>query len=436
MTDMVKVAASQWLRLSIWSSFTVWVLFACSAFPGWDLTASFVAARLVGTQHGQAIYQLADPARPVQPNALWIGTAQQGGIADGLVTPYVQTPIWAWLLSPLATHMRFAVFKAVFAAILALSAIVMLQTAARQWSPRMAASGWQVVLLSALGVTVPFTQTLVMCQTHLIFLCLTILAACSCLRGRQVTAGILLAFAACVKLTPAWLLLTWLAAGRWRASASFVVASAALAGATLLVAGQETASEYLHVLLQYSRIVYLSFNNDSLATVMLRGQLSQATAFQFLPSTLPPWIALSSAGLTALAALAGGWMDKRQVGWRHGQFGAVITLVVATASAPLAWNHYFVILVVPVMIFLQAWLDGRGRLWVWLAVSVLAMLVWPVAYTVGAPISVVALRSEFWAAVLCVAGLALLAVTGTAPIRQRGRMRREVRRQQEQDATI
>ena len=394
------------LRSLVHAAFIAYVVTACMAFPGWDLTASYVAGRLAGTGQIQAIYDLRNAPDGVMPPA-WQQAARQGGITDGVVTPYVQTPLWAWVVAPLATLLPFAVYKAVFAGLLAAATLVVLAAATRQWAPGLAGTGAQAMLLAALVLSVPFSQTLVLSQPHILFVCLAVLAAQASLGGRQVLAGGLLALATWVTITPGWLALTWLVAGRWRAVASFAAASCGLAAATLLVSGAGLVVAYIDILQAFSRHVLLSFNNESLATVLLARQLSPATAFDFAMVAQPVWARLLGVALTAGAAALGGLLDRRAA--PADQRGAVLVLVAATAFAPLAWNHYFVILLLPALIFLQAWRDGRGLAWALLAVVVLALLCWPIAYTVGAPLAVVARRSAFWAAMLCLAGLVIRA---------------------------
>ena len=75
---------------------------------------------------------------------------------------------------------------------------------------------------------------------------------------------------------------------------------------------------------------------------------------------------------------------------------------------PLAWNHYFIVLVLPAMLFIAS---GRA----WLAVLTLALLEPPLAFVVGDGLWAVALRSECWAALIC---LAAMLVQGFAPGRR------------------
>jgi hypothetical protein len=87
------------------------------------------------------------------------------------------------------------------------------------------------------------------------------------------------------------------------------------------------------------------------------------------------------------------------------QPGGVLTLIAATAFAPLAWNHYFVILVVPVMIFLERWMaDGRLQ-WLGVTAAVCVLNLPPLAATATSPLAVIALRSPFLAALLCILAL-------------------------------
>jgi len=111
-----------------------------------------------------------------------------------------------------------------------------------------------------------------------------------------------------------------------------------------------------------------------------------------------------SLALLSTCAAAGGWMDRHV----PSSPGAVLTLVAATAFAPLAWNHYFIVLIIPVMLFLQACHGRAAPLWGGMVVLIAMLDVPPLAYGVGAPLATVALRSHLLAALLCIVAMPIL----------------------------
>lgn len=373
--------------------------------PAWDLTATYVAGRLVASGQIDVLYDQTKGNSAMRVGSAWSDAAMRGGITDRVVTPYIQTPLWAWLVSPLAATLSFAVFKRLFAVATALATAAMLDIAAAQWAPRMASPAWQAALLAGLTVSTPFLAGTILGQSHVLFLLAAVAAAARCLHGRQVSAGMLLAVSVAVKITPIWIALTWLLAGRKRAVASFILASAVLAGSAVAVAGWSTFCVYLRTLEGLGRSAVLSFNNDSLATVLLASRLNTDTAFGFKVLTMPNWVAGVSVLATALCATLGGLLDRRHA---TRQVGAILCLVGATCFTPLAWNHYFILLAIPVMLFLDAAEGRRKAIWMSLAFIVIILNMAPIAYSVGDKLSSVAIRSHFWAAMLCLAGLPFL----------------------------
>ncbi len=366
-----------------------------------DLTASYIAGRIVA--HGEAI-ALFDPAMTLadwHENEVWARTGEQSGIRPDTVTRYVQTPLWAWLVAPLSSLMPFAIFKRIFAALGGLAAMAMVQTGTRQWAPSLAGPGGQAVLLAGLTISAPFLWAVALGQTHVLFLCLAVVGAVRAARGKPVSAGALLAAAAAVKITPLWVAVTWAAAGRWRSVASFAAFSFAFAVLAVLCAGWHVEVAYLDTLRAMNRDILLSFNNDAFVALLSVRQLTEQTAFHWQQVSIPGWLAGLSLSLLACCALAGGWMDRRLAS----QPGAVPTLIAATLFAPLAWNHYFIILILPAALFLHFWRAGGSAWWIALTVCVLLLNLPPLAYGVGAPLTVVALRSHAVAALLSIGAL-------------------------------
>jgi hypothetical protein len=377
--------------------------------PAWDLTASYVAGRLVHA--GQAIF-IYSPGQSVEgrwPNHAWGAAAALGRLPGLRVTTYVQAPLWAFLMAPFAAAADFTVFKRAFAVLPALAASSMVARASQLWAPAMARPGWQAILLAALFLSTPFITSVQLGQTHVLFLWLTLISAWLAATGRQARAGAVLAFAAFIKISPVWLALAWLAAGRWRAVASFAATILGLAGLTLVLAGVDVCRLFLQQLHEVGAGVLLTFNNDSLAAVLLGGHLTLATAENFQPVMAPAWVMPVSMALTALGAVLAGRFDAESCRRGMAQWGVVPVLVAATAFTPLAWNHYFIVLILPAILFLDAWRRRGNLAWLAVTLSMLVLVIPPLAFAGGTRLWVIALRSEFWAALLALGGLALLA---------------------------
>jgi hypothetical protein len=331
---------------------------------GDDLASSYIAGRIVLTEDQGRLYNH-DPVHfDILGDPVLIRIAHLNGFA-GPPHPFVQTPLWALMVRPLATCMSYPEFRISFHLInvLVLAGIIMLT--ARMWAPIFRNPVWLAGILLILIVFEPTQYTLFLSQTHPIFIFLTLLAVFLADRGRNVWAGLALALAAAVKITPAFLVLYWLLSRRFRASVSFFLWSGGLAAATLAIVGLKTMKCYLGELERISSVLLSAFNNQSLAAFLsdfgerTRGHYN---TWEIQPLPLGTKIISMCCIVLIIVILARirGRIARPAAGFEGLAVSGV--LVSMTVFTPIAWSHYFIILIVPLMVLIQHSLDTR-RWW-------------------------------------------------------------------------
>lgn len=371
--------------------------------PGDDLVPSYVGCRLLAEGGAAHLYDH-DPAHfDLVSSAAWDRAAQTAlpaGVYDGSLHPYVQTPLWTWMLRPACTNIGFPAFRHLFLVLEILSVSAMVEIVARHWARRFLQPGWLALLLAGILYCTPFRYAMYLLQTHALLQLSAVAGLCLAARGRGWQGGGLLAFAAAVKITPGFLVLFWLARGNRRAVCGFAVASALLFLLALIVAGSATMLSYAETLRWISGVLLVSANNQSLAawaefSPVLQSELSHARIF-----SLPPVLRLGSLALVACSAAACGLLARRA--GREGP-AAALALVAVTIFTPIAWTHYFIVLIPGIMI-----IAGSGFRGVLAALAILALNALPISVNpsepqLGPP---VILYSHFYGGLLSIAALA------------------------------
>jgi Glycosyltransferase family 87 len=255
-------------------------------------------------------------------------------------------------------------------------------------------------------------EAMLLTQTHAIFLLLSLAAILYARSGRPMLAGVLLAVAAAVKITPGAIVLYWLITRRNRAALSFVVSLLVLLGSTVAFAGHDITVAYLHSMSRVSNVLLLSANNQSLAAWLMQDRYP-AAALSFRSLLLPAGLKLVCLGLVALSAIAGGVCDRRLAALDASlpPYGAVFALVGATVFTPIAWSHYYLVLVVPLILLLDDHLRRRSYVLLLLCGSMVALASSPsllrhVGY-MHLPVPPL-VRGQFYAGVLALTGMLLL----------------------------
>jgi hypothetical protein len=393
------------LRRLIYAVFFAWVLVRYGGAPGDDLSSSYIGCRVIAEGKSAHLYDFNAVLFHVVDSAAWIATAAKARF-NGFLHPYVQTPLWAWSLQPLCTNLSFRTFSFLFIAMNTVSLCILIETVARYWAPMFLLPLPLAALLSVTSLTTPFEYAMFLVQTHPIFLALAIGAIVAEERGKSRAAAGALALAAAVKITPGMLVLYWLMRGRYRAVAWFVGLSFALMAATILAVGPLTMIDYLKSLYRISNILLVSFNNQSLAAWLAYNDAMRAE--------LETWRILPlSAGLKAISVIASvgvvgmaGWLSRSR---RQHCVTATLALVALTAGSPIAWTHYWLVLIPASMVLLQyGGVAGAG------AVAVVALLnVVPFAVDPLAPqlTTVSFVRGHLGAGIIAMAALAALART-------------------------
>lgn len=348
----------------------------------------------------QQFHVVADPA--------WVETARLGGFR-GFLHPYVQTPLWAWLLRPACEAVSFDTFRRVFVLAALVALIVTLRVAAAHWAPRFTKWWWAAGALVVLALTTPFQYAMYLAQTHALFVALSVLALVTADRGRAATAGIALAAAATVKLTPALLVIYWAVRGQWRALLWFVLASMVLVAATWATSGLELFQAYLKTVGRISNVLLVSFNNQSLPAWWHGRAADPKELWAWTMLALPTATKLVTTALAVLVVVGGGLIDRNV---RARGAGAAVALVGLTAFTSLAWSHYYIVLLPAMMVLVDRSLQDRRLRWGLLAVLVVVLLnVRPFAvnpFHFGQVGSIAVVRSHFFSALLAIAALCCL----------------------------
>ena len=132
----VEGRAREW---SVLAALTVF--FLCGVVRYWnaqgdDLASSYVGCRLMATGNSAHLYDY-DPEdfAGVGDDDAWQVQADFGGF-ESYLHPYVQTPLWAFLLRPMCRG-SFARFEHLFAVGMMLSLVACLWLVAWAWAPGM-----------------------------------------------------------------------------------------------------------------------------------------------------------------------------------------------------------------------------------------------------------------------------------------------------------
>jgi uncharacterized membrane protein len=275
--------------------------------------------------------------------------------------------------------------------------------------------GWLLCICAGLYVSGPFKYALFLAQTHILFLFITVLSLAMADRKKQVTAGILLAAAGAVKITPIILLLYWIVRGRWRAVASCTITLACVAALSVEFVGLPLLRESIATYQQLSNVLLLAMNNESFAAWTMASQYRPETLLDWSRFPLPPIFKILGVLLSCAAALMGGWADRSiDSDSSDPPYGAVFALIAATVLSPIAWSHYFILLVIPAVLFVDRRRNGGSVAWGILPLVLLGLSLYPASH--GSVVNLLqrhpgnrmipyVARGEFTSSVLCLVAL-------------------------------
>ncbi len=207
---------------------------------------------------------------------------------------------------------------------------------------------WVVLLLA--GLQWPFLYTIKLGQvTPLLFLAF---AAGWRWRGRPIVLGLALAAGTAMKVQPALLFLWAAMTGRRRAVAAGLAVLVALAVVATLVTGPGAWADYVELLRRVSAPVTTSHNFTPGAIAYQYGASEElATVIQWASVAL----------VVCVTAFA--WLR------RDDETSYVVTVVATQMLSPLLWDHYAMVLLIPVALLLERrqWWAAAIPLVTWLA---------------------------------------------------------------------
>jgi hypothetical protein len=279
---------------------------------------------------------------------------------------FVNVPGVALLFVPLA-HLSQAMAGLVFTA-------VCLGALAAAWlllARLSGASGWRRAALLALFVlNGPISYSIREGNlTHAVLL-LAVGALFALVRGRDILAGVCLALAAIIKLPLLLLVVGYAGRGRWRVTLGAGLAFAAFAALSLGLLGLPLHHDWMErCITPYTGGVVTAYNVQSILAALARLEPG-ANLSSWFPMPATTAIRLANSALTILVAGLTGWALLRRKA-APGQsvdaekecrdFCAVLCL--ALVISPLSWTHYYLLLLVPLSLWIGGLftLPGRGR---------------------------------------------------------------------------
>jgi hypothetical protein len=218
-----------------------------------------------------------------------------------------------------------------------------------------ASSPWALLpLVAHLLVCGPFRQQMIQGQLNLVLLLLLTGTWAADRAGRPLLAGTLLGTATAIKLFPGFVIVYFLLRRDWRAVVATAVSFAMLTGLTAAILGVAAYSDYVRNVLPQVAAYQSDWLNASFAGFWSR--LFNPTSHQNI--VIPLWTspALAAGGTLVcrvglLALLV--WTLWRMETPADCDLGFSLVLAAMLLVSPVAWDHYFLLLFLPVILIWQ-----------------------------------------------------------------------------------
>lgn len=412
---MARPAAPRYAAIALVMAVFVGLVLRFDRGSGTDLTASYISCRLMVQGQPAHLYSANSVDFNEVSDPLWQQIARDRGIPSTTVlSAFVQTPLWPYVLKPLCGPLRFGPFQALFAVLAAVGFAALLWLAAALWAPRCFTPLWMAVMALLWLRADPLRDAMQLTQTHIFFLLLTLAAIVLAQRGRPALAGVLLASACIVKITPGLLVIYWLLRGYYKAAFSFILSLLGLTLLTVVLTGPHVFGAYLHSMKSMGDVLLLSRNNQSFAAWWAGFSLPAASGLSFHIYRLPAALKVLSLLLAVASTCLGAWCDRHLPrDSRTVPYGALLAIVGATLFTPIAWTHYFIFLAVPCILLLDRWLEtGAWPLAAVIAIVFVLMDVpWLARHAAYLHLHFPDIvRGDFYAGLVCLVALAWLSV--------------------------
>jgi hypothetical protein len=342
---------------------------------GYDLIPLAVAGRLAIDDHADRLYVQDPHAYNRVGDAIVRDESAKAGFSAE-PTPFVYPPLVAFGMKALA-GVRFTTIARTWTWLSALLLLAGLHLVSAAYAP--AWTFWKrplpwAVLLLLLCAFEPIRYGFWLGQTTAIIFPLVVAALLLQRRGRSAAAGIALALAAFVKLTPIVFLGIWIWRGPRRAAVWCIGVLVLLWAVSIASMGVDTHLAYIARVAAISRVDVAAYNNHSLLAFFSRPLVDPAAWSDWRMLTPPAvavalnWIVLA-AGLGCGAYLVARIPTTDEARWRPlAEAGAFLLILLAPN---IAWTHYFVFLLPVLTVVL---IEARGDSRVPVALAALAFV--------------------------------------------------------------
>lgn len=350
--NMLKNSLGNWevqVCLLFISLFYVFNLF--QSWNNWavDFSAYYYAGYFYGLGQFDQIY--AGPPDIIgrdMPEA-WTAAVAETGTPGRQTYPYIYLPWVAALLSPIARH---------FSAQSVMNAALLLNCALLVWSVFLARKimapkaiplwVWVGISLALLMTSATSVTALSLGQVQILVFTCCLLAFERYRAGAFYAAGAVLAFAACLKITPAAFAIVFLWDRNWRAILAFAAICAVVGVLSFLWIGLPLHFEYLDLIGKLSKQVLISSIGLTLEGFvfqiwdLVNGTAPIHVSTQYIYPK-PVWIdhITKAAFITGLIAI---WMSTRRLAKDQKLGRQILTLsILIPLTGPIGWVHYFLL---------------------------------------------------------------------------------------------
>ena len=347
---------------------------------GIDFSPYYVAGRLLASGDVQTLTDYAGSGGFNANAGPFLDNFRRYFFADSPVgTRWIYLPAYAWIFRPLAGLEFKAATCAWLIINMALTLLCIgLLCSARPWQGDDLLKRWRVAWIIFIGLTFqPTLDNLWHGNSS------TLIFACFCLsywllrRDRALLAGLVLGAIVPLKFSPGLFVLYFAWRRNWWFVAGTLASTAVICALSLLTAGLPGNLEYLQMIWAELRGGGIpAFNNQSISGFLLHA-FTRGDVNAWADVSVPISLTISRWALVLATVGAVAWVLRRRPESTANptlaqDFDLALVIGVMLLTSPITWYHYYVWLLFPLIILLDAFLSSavsNTRRMVWLALG-------------------------------------------------------------------